>query len=162
MNSTAETLPNTIKVSRSCTILKPAGEIFRFWRQLSNLPQIMAHVVSVTELSPIRSHWVVKGPLGSNLEWDAEIINETQPELIAWQTVDNPSVDHAGSVRFEPSLGGRATIVHVTLGYHPPGGAVGDAIGRLFGENPGAMIDEDLQRLKARMEADIPVASSDR
>lgn len=161
MNSTAETVPNTIKVSRSCTIHRPAGEIFRFWRELTNLPQIMTHVVSVTESSPTRSHWVVKGPLGSNFEWDAEIINETPGELIAWQTADNPVVDHAGSVRFEPTLGGRATIVSVTLGYHPPGGTVGDAIGKLFGENPDTMIDEDLQRLKALMETRAPAATVD-
>lgn len=152
MNFTHETVPHTIKVSRTCTILRPADELFRFWRKLSNLPQIMPHLVSVTETSPTRSHWVVQGPLASQVEWDAEIINEVTGELLAWQTVDSPRVDHAGSIRFEPTLGGRATIVRVTLGYHPPGGKLGDMVAKLFGDDPGLMIDDELLRFKSLME----------
>jgi uncharacterized membrane protein len=61
-------------------------------------------------------------------------------------------VDNAGSVRFEPATGDGGTTVRVTLRYDPPGGAIGAAVARLFGENPEQQIEEDLRRFKQVME----------
>jgi uncharacterized membrane protein len=94
-----------------------------------------------------RSHWVVKGPAGTTLEWDAEVINDKPNELIAWRTVPGARVDHAGSVRFEPQAGG-GTLVRVSLQYNPPGGELAHLVSALFGADPGERIQEDLERLK--------------
>src|ERR1700754_2064770 len=37
-------------------------DLYRFWRNLSELPRVMRHVESVTETGEF-SHWKVKGPL---------------------------------------------------------------------------------------------------
>src|SRR5262245_64907577 len=52
-----------------------------------------------TERPGGRSHWVVDGPLGTHVEWDAEVINEIENELIAWQSLPGGTVDSAGSDR---------------------------------------------------------------
>jgi uncharacterized membrane protein len=63
----------------------------------------------------------------------------------------------AGSVRFIPARGGRGTEVRVRLQYDPPGGKVGSAIAKMFGEEPSQTIQEDLRRFKWLMEArEIP------
>jgi len=53
-----------VKVEREMSIEEPAEKLYRFWRDFRNLPAIMPNVESVRVESPIRSHWVVKGPLG--------------------------------------------------------------------------------------------------
>jgi uncharacterized membrane protein len=97
-----------------------AEKIYRFWRDFRNLPLIMPNLESVTVQSEAWSHWVVKGPMGTRIEWDAEIINDKPHELIAWRTVGS-HIEHAGSVHFEARPDG-GTLVRVSLQYHPPGG----------------------------------------
>ena len=141
-----------LKVEKSVTINRTPEELYQFWRNFENLPRFMNHLESVRVTGEGRSHWVAKAPAGSSVEWDAEIYNEKENELIAWRTLDNPDVASAGSVRFEPAAGGRGTVVRVVLKYDPPGGKLGAFVARLFGENPEQQIDEDLRRFKQLME----------
>lgn len=141
-----------IKVEKSITVNRPPEELYRFWRRFENLPRFMNHLESVTTTGGGRSHWVAKAPAGTTVEWDAEVYNEKEGELIAWRSLEGADVDNAGSVRFEPAAGGAGTLVRVTLRYDPPGGAVGAAVARLFGENPEQQIEEDLARFKQVME----------
>ena len=148
-----------VKVERSLQINRPADELFRYWRKLENLPKIMDHLVSVSELDGKRSHWVAKGLLGSTVEWDAEIHNEREGELIAWRSLPGAQVDTAGSVHFEQSENGRGTTVRVSLKYDPPGGKVGATIAQLLCDGVEQHLHEDLQRFKQAMEAAGAVAS---
>jgi uncharacterized membrane protein len=138
-----------VKIEREVSIEEPAEKLYRFWRDVRNLPTIMPNVESVTTLSDTRSHWVVKGPMGTNLEWDAVIINDKPNELIAWRT-EGARVESAGSVRFE-ARPDASTLVRVSLQYNPPGGELAHMLSALFGEDPGARIEEDLMRLKEAM-----------
>ncbi len=146
-----------VKVRRSVILNKSPEEIYRFWRNFENLPRFMNHLESVHKIDENRSRWRVKGPAGMNIEWDAEIISERPNEMIGWRSLPGATVDNAGSVRFEPAPGGRGTVVRVQLQYNPPGGRLGSAIARLFGEEPDQQLQEDLRRLKQLMEAgEIP------
>src|SRR4051812_16725647 len=75
----------SIKVERTITISRPAGEIYDFWRDFSNLPQVLDDLESVTDLGDGRSHWVAKGPGGMRVEWDSEMVNDIPGQLIAWK-----------------------------------------------------------------------------
>ena len=99
-----------------------------------------------------RSHWTVKAPAGTTVEWDAEIINDEPNSLIAWRSLGNANVDNAGSVRFVPGPEGRGTEVRVVIDYIPPAGVVGKWVASLFGKNPASQIREDLRRFKRVME----------
>lgn len=154
MDNPVVSVPATrgIRVEKSVTINKSPAELYQFWRRFENLPRFMNHLESVTTTGEGRSHWVAKAPAGTTVEWDAEVYNEKEGELIAWRSLDGADVDNAGSVRFEPASGGRGTTVRVTLRYDPPGGALGAGVARLFGENPEQQIEEDLRRFKQVME----------
>lgn len=141
-----------LRVERSVTVNRPAGELFRFWRNFENLPRFMDHLESVTVVSPQHSHWVAKGPVGTRVEWDAEIYNEIEDELIAWRSLAGSDVGHAGSVHFIP-ISGSSSEVRVVLRYDPPAGKVGAAVAGLFGEEPTRRVADDLRRLKQVMEA---------
>jgi uncharacterized membrane protein len=142
-----------IKVEKSVTINRSPAELYSFWRNFENLPRIMNHLESVKTTGEGRSHWVAKAPAGKTVEWDAEIYNEKENELIAWRSLEGADVDNAGSVRFETAPDGRGTVVKVTLKYDPPGGIIGAAVAKLFGEEPSQQIEEDLNRFKQAMEA---------
>lgn len=147
-----ETAPGGVEVSRSVTIKTSPKELHRFWRSLGNLPRFMAHLESVETIDDRRSHWRVRGPAGMKVEWEAEIVEDRPGELIAWRSLEGSDVHNEGEVRFVAAPGGRGTEVHVALRYRAMGGAVGRALARLFGSDPGQQIAGDLRRLKQVIE----------
>jgi uncharacterized membrane protein len=87
----------------STTIYRPAQEIYSYWRQFENLPRFMCHLGEVQDLGCNRSRWTAKGPLGSTVSWEAEIVRDVPPELISWRTLARADMVSAGSVRFKPA-----------------------------------------------------------
>ena len=128
-------------------------ELYTFWRDFTNLPLFMRNLESVIQVDPTRSHWVAKGPAGARVEWDAEIYNEKENELIAWRSLENADVVNAGSVRFQAGPEGRGTFVRVTVNYNPPAGKLGSNLTAILGAEPEQLIKEDLRRLKQTLEA---------
>ena len=110
-----------VVVERSAPIDAPPGNLYAFWRDFRNLPIVMPNLERV----------------------DVESSNER----IGWRTVAGARVEHAGSVRFEPRADG-GTVVWVTLQYDPPGGEFTHMVTKLFGEDPGKRLEEDLERLR--------------
>jgi uncharacterized membrane protein len=149
----------TVTVRRAVTVQRPRSEVYRFWRDFSNLPRFMDHLESVDVLDDRRSHWKAKAPAGSNVEWDAEIVDERENELITWRSLQNADVANRGSVRFADAPGNRGTEVHVALEYEPPGGKLGAIVAKLFGEEPGQQVADDLRRFKQVMEVGEVVQS---
>jgi uncharacterized membrane protein len=141
-----------VKVERSVTIDADPSTLFAFWRDFSNLPRFMEHLVSVRVDSPTRSHWVAKAPAGTTVEWDAEIINELPDSLIAWKSSADAEVPNAGSVHFSAAPAGRGTIVKVVMDVEPPAGKLGFVMAKLFGEDPDRQVREDLRKFKQLME----------
>ena len=141
-----------IRVEQTVTIGLPPEQIYTFFRNFENLPRFMSHLQSVKVLDDKRSHWVTKGPAGSDAEWDAEIINEIPNELIGWRSVAGSQIDNAGSVHFNPVPVGRGTEVKVILRYDPPAGRLGTMTAKLFHEDPAHQVKEDLEALKTLLE----------
>lgn len=148
---------------RSITVAKPIDEVYAFWRDFQNFPRFMRHLVSVTVTDPTHSHWVAKGPAGKSVEWDAEITEERENELISWRSLPGADVSNSGSVRFHEAPGDRGTEVHVQLTYDPPLGKVGAKVAALFREAPGQQLTDDMRHFKQVMEiGDIVVSDSTR
>ena len=142
-----------VRVEKSVTINAPADSLYRFWRNFENLPRFMHNLEKVEVHDDKRSHWWTKGPAGSTVDWEAEIINEIPYELIGWRSIDGSKVDNAGSVHFKPATGGRGTEVKVVLRYDPPAGVIGAVVSKILGEDPAMNVQEDLRRLKMLVEA---------
>ena len=141
-----------VEVRKTVTIGKPAEDLYRFWRDVENLPQVMRHLESVRKIDDRRSRWKARAPLGVSIEWDSEIIEEQPHRRIAWRSVEGAAVANAGSVSFAPATGDRGTMVEVELRYDAPGGALGASVAKLFGKEPGQQLQEDLRAFKQVME----------
>jgi uncharacterized membrane protein len=141
-----------IKVEESITINRDAATLWRFWRKLENIGRFMQHLERVEEIDERRSRWTACGALGVKLQWEAEIINERENELIAWRSVDDSQVDTAGSVHFRELPHGRGTEMRVVLKYDAHAGQLAMPLARLLGQSPRQQLREDLWRFKQVME----------
>jgi uncharacterized membrane protein len=141
-----------VNVEESVTIRQPPELLYRFWRNLENLPHFMSHLESVERVTDTLSRWHAKGPAGMTVEWNAEIHNEVPNKLIAWRSLEGSDVVSAGSVNFEEA-GPGMTRVRVRLQYSPPGGKAGAALARLLGRDAATEIRQDLNRFKQLLES---------
>ena len=134
------------------TVNASPEEVYARWRDFERLPTFMYHLESVQVTGDRRSHWVAKAPAGRKVEWDAELVEDVPGSRIAWRSVEDASVENAGSVQFQPAPAAQGTEVRVRLQYEPPGGAVGKIVAKLFGEEPNQQLADDLRRFKQLVE----------
>jgi uncharacterized membrane protein len=149
----------TIYVRKSIRVNSSPEQAYRFWHDFQNLPKIMRHLESVELTGGRRSHWVATGPAGMRFEWDAEVIEDRQNESIAWRSLEGADVENSGVVKFQRGPGGRGAVVWVEMEYRPPAGSLGASIAKLFGEEPGQQVSDDLRRFKQIIETGEVVMS---
>jgi uncharacterized membrane protein len=152
VTANGDTRQHDALITRAVTISKPPDEVYRFWKQLDNLPRFMKHLKQVRRIDDRRSHWVATAPLGRSIEWDAELLEDVENRRLTWRSLPGSSVDHRGSVEFKRAPGNRGTELHVRLEFHRPGGRVGELMAMMFFEHPEQQIREDLRRFKALVE----------
>ena len=139
-------------VQESVTIDRPARELYDFWRNFENLPQFMDNIKSVRKHDERRSHWVIKAPAGTSVEFDSRVTDDVPGKLIAWESEEGASVPNRGRVEFDQASSGNGTVVRATISYDPPAGAAGRAVAKLFQREPAEQARQDLARFKELME----------
>src|SRR5262245_14493911 len=140
------------RVERSIRVAAPVDQVYRFWRDVENLPTFMQHVKKVRRLDPdgTTSHWVIEGPMGAQAEFNARLTQDEPNRSIGWNSIDG-NMGSAGNVTFSEMADN--TLVHVVMQwYDPPGGAVGEAASKLL-QDPGEMLEGDLHRFKEAVES---------
>jgi uncharacterized membrane protein len=136
-------------IHESIEVQAPLRDVFTYWSNLENFPQIMSNVEEVRVTGQDTSHWQVKGPLGTDIEYDAKTTEMSPERGIAWQS--EGEVDNSGQVRFEEVAEGR-TRIDVTLTYgDPPGGRLGELAAEAI-QNPERQLGEDLENFARRAE----------
>ncbi|MFS0772674.1 SRPBCC family protein [Sphingomonas sp. 1P08PE] len=138
-------------VNCSLTVNKPLTDVYAFFRDFGNWPQFMENVVRIDVADATRSHWVVKAPGGTTVEWDARVTEEEPGRLIAWSSEEGADVPNSGRVTFRDA-GRRGTVVTATILYDPPGGVIGKVVAKMFQREPAIQARRDLRRFKQLME----------
>ena len=141
------------RLQESVEVNAPASECYDQWMRFEEFPQFMVHVKSVTRQGDRRWHWIVDGPLGKKLEWDAEMDGNERDRIISWHSVSEPEVGVQGAVLFE-ELSPGLTRITSTIQYEPPAGVMGELVGQVF-SNPQQMVRQDLDNFKKLMESGI-------
>lgn len=147
---------HAIEVEDAISVATPPEMVWPLVRDYSLFPQLMPDVREV-RLSEggRRSHWVISGPAGIPVRFDAEETKREEGREIAWKTTEGQLIAHAGTLRLDPE-GDRGTRVQVKLTYNPVVGGVGHAVATLLRADPRHKLHEDLQRLKSFMETGKP------
>jgi uncharacterized membrane protein len=146
---------HAIRFHKIINMAAPVEVVFEFWRDYKNFPKFMSNVRDVQDLGGNRSHWVVAGPAGVPVEWDAVMTHYEPNRALGWKTVTGSAIAHAGMVTLQPNLDG-STRLEVKLLYNPIAGAVGHAVAALFGVDPKSEMDADLMRMKSMIELGVP------
>jgi uncharacterized membrane protein len=149
-----------VTVRKAITIAAPIQDVFNWLVAWERWPHWMSHVREVRSQGGPgavgeRTHWVVDGPAGTTVEWDAETTRFVPPALIAWRTVEGSPVAHEGTLTLTPTDAG-ATRLDVALSFTTVGGAVGQAIASLLRRDPKRQLDDNLARLKTTIETGHP------
>lgn len=139
------------QVTRTIMVNAPANEIYSIWSNFENFPHFMKNMESVQKTGDGLSHWIMKGPLGVKLEWDARTTRMDENTRIAWNSLDGGSIKTSGQVTFNQMPEGNTEIT-VTLHYVPPLGKLGETIAHLF-DNPEHKLEEDLANFKHYVES---------
>jgi len=111
----------------------------------------MTYIKALTKTGDRTSHWVMKGPLGKDLEWDAETTTLEPNKRIAWNSRDGGDIKTTGQVTFN-KLAQNQTEITVVLQYVPPAGKLGEFVAQLFSD-PDKRLDQDLRNFKEYAEA---------
>ncbi|WP_075792085.1 SRPBCC family protein [Massilia putida] len=143
-------MDQTIDFSKSIHIDAAPDDVYDVWTNYENFPHFMSHVAEVRDLGRGRSHWVVRGPGGSEYAWNSVLTEQSRPHRLAWRSEAGAEIPQSGSVQFEPHRGG--TLVTVRMSYSPPVGVLGHGLATLLGSDPKAQMDDDLARMKAFIE----------
>jgi len=139
------------RVHESIEVQAPLQDVFTYWSNLENFPQIMSNVEEVRVLDQETSHWKVKGPLGTDVEFDAKTTEMSAERGIGWNSTNDNEVETSGQVRFEEVAEGR-TRIDVTMNYSdPPGGKVGELAANAL-SNPEREMREDLENFARKVE----------
>jgi uncharacterized membrane protein len=140
-----------IEVHKTLSVRAPLERVFETLAHYEAFPAFMRNVLRVRRFGDGSSHWTVAGPGGVTLEWHATTTQYEPNRVLAWSTVGDCVVEHAGVIRVEPGRHG-GTRLEVHLRYRPPAGQLGHALARLFGADPKHELDQDMLRLKAFLE----------
>lgn len=146
-----ESGPRTIDIAKTINIGAPVEQVFDFWTHHERFPEFMSRVREVRRIDDRTYHWIVAGPAGVSVEWDAEITKLVTNQTIAFKSLPGSAIEQTGFIRFTPTSDGD-TCVDVKMSYNPPAGAIGHLIALLFGADPKREMDEDLMRMKSFIE----------
>ncbi len=158
--STVASLPNNkgVRIQRSMTILRPAHELYAFWRDVENSPLYMHNIETVKATDANSSHWIAKVPVGKvPIEWNSEITEDVQDSLIAWRIEGQSLLGSGGQVRFAKAADDKGTIVTLEMEFPVFGGTFGAEVGKILGHLPEQEVRENLRQFKQLMESgEIP------
>jgi uncharacterized membrane protein len=138
-----------IRETESLNIKGSPEEIYEEWWKLEKFPKYMKALKQVEWLDAERSHWIAKGPLGTDIKWTAEITRDDNNRRVGWKTVEG-DIKTSGQVTFNPLPQG-FTEVTVILQIEPPAGALGEAITNIF-RNPQKILYESMYNFKNQFE----------
>jgi len=144
------------QITKSIIVDGNVSDVFNLWANIQNFPHFMHYVKSVVPLTDQTSRWVVEGPLGKDVEWEAEVPRFEPNRRIWWSTKDRKSdsgITTSGQVTFA-ELGTNQTEVTVMMQYVAPAGAVGEVVAKVFA-NPEERVMEDLNNFKKFAEGDV-------
>lgn len=144
-------------VTKSIIVDADVSDVYGLWSHFEMFPYFMENIKEVTITGPNTSHWVMKGLLGKDFQWEAQTTALECNSRIAWRSIRGDLMTE-GDVRFEDQGGGRTRIT-ATVWYDPPAGLAGEIIAKLF-TNPDKRLESDLERFKEY--AKHPQATLDR
>jgi uncharacterized membrane protein len=139
---------NTIEAS--VVIRRALDEVFKFYRDFTNLPRFLGDVIGVEQIDRATYRWTIQGPLGIRMYWTIKVTEERTNALIRYETVASPVLRTRWEIHFAPGPEPGETEVREVM--KVPLGKLGRAALALIGKFPTEEVSSNLHRLKEAME----------
>jgi uncharacterized membrane protein len=140
-----------VQLAATIVIERSREELYRFWRDLTQLPRFMRSIREVRIIDQRHSRWFAAGSDGESLSWESEITEDRPGEYIAWRSTPGSRLDTEGVVRFEPAPNGEGSLVRLQVSYRAAANA-GSALGKLIATLARSEIKSELRRFKQLIE----------
>jgi uncharacterized membrane protein len=151
------------QTTKSITVGASTQEVFEAWADFESFPNFMKNIKSVEKRANGSTHWVMDGPLGTSVEWDADTTTFEPGKRIAWRSRKGSAIKTSGQVTFV-ELGPEQTQVNLTIQWVVPKRKGGEVLAGLIAD-PERRVEEDLYAFKTYVEgrpAGIGTASAGR
>jgi len=134
------------QITKSIIVQGNVTDIYNLWANFENFPHFMKNIKSITKTGPDTSHWVMEGPLGKTIEWDAKTTRLEENKRIAWNSMDsNSDITTSGQVTFNALPQGQVEVTATV--HYVPSGKIAE-IGAALLANPEKQLAEDLANFK--------------
>lgn len=137
-------------VGRTVTINAPRSDLYTFWRDFTNLKQVMENVRDVTVSGELTT-WTIAAPMGE-VRLETRVVADKPDEQIAWTSTERSDIETSGKVMFRDAPAGRGTEVVALIAYVPPYGEIGRWVAKAFQAEPALQGRRELKRLKMLIE----------
>jgi uncharacterized membrane protein len=142
---------------RSINIARDRSDVYYYWRNFENLPNIMKHVHKVQKISDKQYHWEAMFS-DRKIKWNAQITEEIPDQKISWQSLESADVSNSGTVEFLDASGNQGTELKVTINYLPSETESGKIIASFLNPLFKKAVKNDLNEFKRKIETgEIPV-----
>jgi uncharacterized membrane protein len=138
------------QATKSIIVGTGVGEAFEAWASFENFPHFMKNIKSVEKRPDGSTHWVMDGPLGKTIEWDAETTMFEPNKRIAWRSREGSTIKTSGQVTFV-ELGTGQTQINLTIQWVVPASKGGEKLAGLLAD-PEKRVEEDLYNFKTYVE----------
>ena len=135
-------------ITASVTVGRPAAELRSLWLDRDTQSRIWAHFATVDPLDDRTADWSAPGLTGGDYRWRTVTV-DAGPDRLRWATQDGADVPNVGVLTFRPAPGDRGTELHLAVRFDPPGGAIGQALAKLFHIAPHEIVRTALYRFRA-------------
>jgi len=131
-------------------VMTDAQTCYEQWVCFEDFPRFMKHVRNLTPQGSNQWHWVIDGPLGKTIEWDAVMDGNEPNRIISWHSVGENDIVAEGVMTFQ-EIAPNLTRITSSIQFEAPAEPLGELIAELF-SNPSQMVKEDLRNFKQLME----------
>ncbi len=139
-------------ISKSIVINQKRPDVYQYWRNLENLPNIMSHIHKVQKINDSQYHWEAKFS-DRKIKWNAQITEEIPDSKISWQSMESADVSNSGSVEFFDAPGNKGTELRVTINYLPSETEAGKIIAGFLNPLFKNAVKNDLNEFRRKVES---------
>lgn len=148
-NTSEGARPFTLK--QSINIGRDRSDVYHYWRNLENLPNIMKHVHKVQKINDNQYHWEVM--LSDKVfKWNAQITEEIPDTKLSWQSLESAEVSNSGTVEFLDGPNNQGTEIRVTINYLPSETEAGKIIASFLNPIFKKAVKDDLKEFRRKLE----------
>jgi uncharacterized membrane protein len=141
-----------VRIRRRLTVERPIRDVFAFFHDFENFPQVFGALERVVDTHDGRSTWYGKDSSGQQLTCRVVVTQYVPPSVVAWESAPREEIQLSGRVRLTAE-GESRTVIDTEICYDPPVATREDSLRSLAEPAFETQVLADLERLPFYLES---------